>query len=89
MTKIEICMGSSCFHRGNKRNLEVVQKFIQENELDARVVVSGRLCQARCASGPVVKIGGNIHTHVDDDALLGLLEKFFLESAEKLTEDAP
>ena len=80
-TKIEICMGSSCFHRGNKRNLDLVQKFIQEKGLDGRVVVSGRLCQARCASGPVVKIGDKIHTHVDENALLGLLEELFLQPA--------
>ena len=29
--KIVVCIGSSCFSRGNERNVEVIQKYLEEH----------------------------------------------------------
>ena len=33
--KIVICMGSSCFARGNEENLRVIEDFLKSNNLQA------------------------------------------------------
>ena len=42
--KIKLCMGSACFARGNDRNLALLQKYIAEKKLDARIELSGGRC---------------------------------------------
>ena len=58
--KIVVCIGSSCFSRGNERNVEVIQKYLEEHHLkdEVDVELEGSLCQGRCADGPIVVVGG-------------------------------
>lgn len=70
---ITICMGSSCFSRGNNRNIEVVQHFIAQNSLNASVDVRGHLCEGLCKSGPNLVIDGKLYQEVDPVAVAGLL----------------
>ena len=37
--EIKICMGSSCFARGNNENLEIIETFIKENNLEAKMYI--------------------------------------------------
>ena len=39
--KIEVCMGSSCFARGNNRNLQVIVKYLKDNELNRVISIDG------------------------------------------------
>ena len=49
MTKeIRICMGSACFARGNDKNAEIIEKYISENNLDAKVELYGARCANIC-----------------------------------------
>ena len=34
---ITVCMGSSCFARGNASNLEFIENYIKENGLEADI----------------------------------------------------
>ena len=34
---IKVCMGSSCFARGNAKNLQLIQNFLEQNEIEAEV----------------------------------------------------
>ena len=58
MTKhnITVCMGSSCFARGNQQNLETIENFIKENGLEAEIELSGSRCEGKCVTGPNEKI---------------------------------
>ena len=38
--KITVCMGSSCFARGNDQNLEFIEKYIKEKGLEAEIELS-------------------------------------------------
>ena len=38
---ITICMGSSCFTRGNNINAEIINAFIADNNLQASVALQG------------------------------------------------
>lgn len=75
--KIVICLGSSCFARGNEENIRVVEAYLKENsyEDDVDVELSGTLCQGRCAEGPNVVIDGRLYSKVDPGVMLELLRK--------------
>jgi NADH:ubiquinone oxidoreductase subunit E len=72
--EIRICMGSSCFSRGNKQTLQVIQQYLIDNHLEREVILKGNHCFDHCNSGPVVKIGSRIYEHVTRDNILEILE---------------
>ena len=75
MKTIVICMGSSCFARGNARNVELAEAFLDSHpEIEARVDLRGGLCCDRCADGPNVVVDGVVHTRVDEPAMRALLD---------------
>jgi len=72
-TTIVICMGSSCFSRGNNRNIEVIQRFLKTREIPAGMELSGRLCEGHCKDGPNITINGKMYHGVDPIVITGLL----------------
>jgi len=80
-TKIVICMGSSCFARGNKANLPLLEAFLQENGLEDECELVGSCCEGRCAEGPNLKIGDKRFREVDSGSLLDILRRELLPAA--------
>jgi NADH:ubiquinone oxidoreductase subunit E len=74
--KIAICMGSSCFSRGNNRNIEVIQGFLSAHSLPDNVELVGHLCEGACKDGPNVTINGKMYREVDPIVITGLLNHF-------------
>ena len=72
---ITVCMGSSCFARGNQQNLAFLEEYIKENGLDAEIELEGTRCENKCASGPNVFINGVEYKEVDIDKLKEILSK--------------
>lgn len=79
MRKIVICIGSSCYSRGNAKNVETAERFLAERGLkdDVDVDLSGSLCTGNCSDGPIVIADGKIHRHVDRQVMLDLLNELF------------
>jgi NADH:ubiquinone oxidoreductase subunit E len=76
-TEIRICLGSSCFARGNKKMVQVVQQFLMQYHLEEKVNFHGSHCFGHCGEGPMIQIGDNlIHSH-DPDELKRLLKNHF------------
>ena len=77
--KITICMGSSCFARGNERNLAACEEFLEANGLrdEVDLDLSGSLCTGNCADGPIVIVDGCIHKRVDRGVMTDILRKTF------------
>jgi NADH:ubiquinone oxidoreductase subunit E len=73
--EIVVCLGSSCFARGNAENLALINQHVQKNGLKATVRLTGRLCQDQCKQGPNLMIGGVLHHGVTTDRLRSLLLK--------------
>lgn len=71
MTRIEICLGSSCFARGGSRYPELVKRWLAEHGAEADV--RGRRCEKACAEGPTVLVDGVRHCVPDEAALDRLL----------------
>ena len=79
ITNIEICMGSSCFSRGNNRNIEVIQDYLALQKLPPGVELKGHLCQGHCKSGPNVTINGKMYHEVDPIVIIGLMNHFTMK----------
>ena len=76
-TEITICLGSSCFARGNRNLVEVVKQFIRDNKLEDRVFFHGNHCFDKCIDGPVIKINDKVYTGIEESKVIGILEKHF------------
>ena len=75
--EMELCMGSSCYSRGNSNHLETIWAYLEQNNLEARVKFRGCLCSGQCSQGPVLKISGCLHTGVDQKRLYDILYQTF------------
>ncbi len=82
ITDLIICLGSSCFARGNKKILETIQQYIKDNHLEGRVKFRGNHCFGRCIKGPVLKIGEVFYEQVSDENVKEILEREFRQITE-------
>lgn len=76
---IVICMGSSCFSRGNKKALGIIKQYLQERSLDTELTFKGSHCFGICENGPVLVINEKQLTNVQPDEVSGLLDKYLME----------
>ena len=79
--EIQICMGSSCFSRGNNGNLQVIQQFLRDHNLEESVKVVGNLCVGECSTGPNLRIDGRLYREVNREICLNLLKTLLTEDA--------
>jgi NADH:ubiquinone oxidoreductase subunit E len=70
---VVICMGSSCFCRGNNRNIEVVQEMAERKDLAATIEPRGHLCENLCKRGPNIIIDGTMVHEADPVAVVAAL----------------
>jgi len=68
-------MGSSCFSRGNRAVLQVIQLYLKDHHLEKEVILKGNHCFDNCSAGPLVKIGSTLYENVNGDRILEILEK--------------
>lgn len=80
MRQIRICLGSSCYSRGNNVHLEVIRKYIAENRLEAEISFSGHLCEELCSSGPILRIDDKVYKEVNLSGLYHILQEEFPEA---------
>ena len=76
LKSLTICMGSSCFSRGNNRNIEVIQDYLSTQPLPPGVELTGHLCEGHCKAGPNVTINDEMYHEVDPIVVLGLLNHY-------------
>ncbi len=79
---IKVCMGSSCFARGNSKNLQLIQKYINEHNLEAQVELTGLRCCDKCSKGPNITIDEVEYNNMDTGTLYDILEKHFNKSGD-------
>lgn len=73
---VKVCMGSSCFARGNAANLDFIENYIKENGIDAKIEVVGSRCENNCAIGPNVIINGENCESASPVRLESILKKY-------------
>jgi NADH:ubiquinone oxidoreductase subunit E len=75
---IVICMGSSCFSRGNKKSLHIIKQYLQERSLNATVIFRGSHCFGVCENGPVLVINDQRLTNVSPSEIPGILDQYLV-----------
>lgn len=80
---VELCLGSSCFARGNSYALAALEDYIEERSLEDRVELKGHLCLSACKSGPHLIIGGRSYPGITDPAAVIDLLRLSLEDADE------
>ncbi len=71
---IVICMGSSCYSRGNQISLDLIKAYLQEHRQEATVDFKGELCSERCSRGPVLIINNVVFQGVLPGNVIKILE---------------
>lgn len=83
--ELAICMGSSCFFRGNNQTLKAIKEFLKEEGAEEKVHLQGRLCQGKCGCGPNMELNGESCSGLSTAGALDRIA-FALENAEKNEE---
>jgi NADH:ubiquinone oxidoreductase subunit E len=74
-TEMHICLGSSCFSRGNKEVVNFIRDYLKRNHLEDKVVFKGARCMGHCSNGPNLLINGSITEEVTLARIENILEK--------------
>lgn len=77
-TKLILCLGSSCYSRGNQYVLEIVKQYIKDHNLKDKVDFRGQLCTGNCSNGPVMKINDIKYENVDINTIQKILDQHFI-----------
>ncbi|MBN2348776.1 MAG: (2Fe-2S) ferredoxin domain-containing protein [Bacteroidales bacterium] len=72
--EIVICLGSSCYARGNQELLAIIEKFLIDKKINDKVSFHGNRCFGECGNGPSLKIGAKLYHHVSIENVFGILE---------------
>lgn len=72
--EMKICLGSSCFSRGNKKIVMFIKDYIGRNHLEDKVTFRGARCMGHCSCGPNLEINGVIKEGVTASSIEGILE---------------
>ena len=65
MLIIQICIGSSCHLKGSEEIVELFQKYIAENNLQDKIVLTGAFCSGKCNRiGVTITVGDNVYTGI-------------------------
>ena len=75
--EIVICLGSSCFSRGNKDVLAVVKDYLNEHKLSADIFFHGDLCGGKCEDGPMLRIDEELFSNVSVENVYEFLNGYF------------
>lgn len=72
---IVICMGSSCFARGNKKNLEFIENLLESGDIGINLGLSGNRCEKKCDKGPNIQINGMMYSNINTQELEKIILK--------------
>jgi NADH:ubiquinone oxidoreductase subunit E len=75
--EMQICLGSSCFSRGNKDVVMFIKEYLKKNHLDDKVIFRGARCMGHCSNGPNLSINGVTMEAVTISKIESILEKEF------------
>jgi len=75
LPEIVICLGSSCFSRGNKGIIQEIKSYLDEYNLNEKVNFHGAHCFENCHEGPSIKINGKMYTHLNSIRIHEILEE--------------
>ena len=83
MLVVQICVGSSCHLKGSQQIVELMQKAVEEYNLDGDVVLVGSFCVGKCnREGVTVQINDDIHVGITTQNFKDFFKKNILDVIE-------
>ena len=83
MLVVQICVGSSCHLKGSQQIVELMQRSVEEYNLDGEVVLVGSFCIGKCnREGVTVQINDDIHVGVTPQNFKEFFQKNILDVVE-------
>ncbi|MDI6833624.1 MAG: (2Fe-2S) ferredoxin domain-containing protein [Bacteroidales bacterium] len=76
-TPIYICMGSSCFSKGSRNLVDIINNLIEQYQLQSFIDFRGKRCFDKCAEGPNLQIGDTIYNHVTPENISSIILNYF------------
>jgi NADH:ubiquinone oxidoreductase subunit E len=75
--EMQICLGSSCFSRGNRDVVAFIRDYLKKNHLEDRILFKGARCMNLCSNGPNLRINDRIIEGITLAGIESILEKEF------------
>jgi len=75
--EIKICLGSSCFSRGNRIILQEINGYIETHRVKDRVFFHGAHCFGDCNDGPKIEVNGKLYSKVTTTMIVEILNEAF------------
>lgn len=72
---ITICLGSSCFARGNKKTVQAIEDYIKQHQLEDKVYFHGGHCFGQCEKGPNIKINGQLYENISHQKMIEIINE--------------
>ena len=83
MLVVQICVGSSCHLKGSQQIVELMQKAVEEYNLDGDVILVGSFCIGKCnRDGVTVQINDDVHIGVTPQNFMEFFKKNILDVIE-------
>ena len=84
MLVVQICVGSSCHLKGSKEIVELLQKAVQEHDLDGEVVLVGSFCIGQCnRNGVTVQVNDDVHVGITPENFREFFQTNILDVIQK------
>ena len=65
---IQICVGSSCHIKGSPEIVQLLQKAVEEHNLECDITLAGSFCIGKCnREGVTVQVDDEIYTGITSD----------------------
>jgi NADH:ubiquinone oxidoreductase subunit E len=83
MLVVQICVGSSCHLKGSQQIVELMQKAVEEYQLDGEVVLVGNFCIGKCnRDGVTVQINDDVHVGITPQNFKEFFNEYILKVIE-------
>ena len=73
--EMQICLGSSCFSRGNKEVVNFIRDYLKKNHLEDKVIFKGSHCMGNCNNGPNLVIDGKLIEEISISVIEEILDR--------------
>ena len=84
MLIVQICVGSSCYLKGSADIVALLEKSIEEHNLQGDVVLVGSFCMGKCNRiGVTIQINDDIHVGITKENYKEFFDKYILAAVKK------
>ena len=65
MVVVQVCVGSSCHLKGSAEIVELLEKAVEENNIQDDVVLTGSFCIGKCNRvGVTIQVNDDVHVGI-------------------------